>query len=230
MLRLKRLVQFAALVSVFAGNTGHAALVTVLIEGEIDSVFDSSLAYSSLINVGDKIVGSYSFDSTVADSEPAPSNGEYLFFAPGSGFSVDVADVHFSSDPNTPIFTIVVSNQLTDNLVHQAVTTRTNVAFPQPPPGSGGPTSHFILWSLQDTNGTALRSDALIEPPDLSAWPTSVNFNQIRFSGSDGYFSYDIRGHITKAVLIPEPQAAVWLALGFAAMVAAGLSRNRRRR
>jgi hypothetical protein len=57
---------------VFSAGPARAALITIEITAEIDSVSDPYGHLEGNINVGDIITGTYTYESTTPDTNPSP--------------------------------------------------------------------------------------------------------------------------------------------------------------
>ena len=184
-----------------------AAIVTIEIEAEIDSVSDPYNFFDSNIKVGDIIKGTYSYDTSTPDSSSSVTVGRYEYSPPNThgislsigsfGFETDMSSVDFRID----IFNDSISGSLTDAY---GLISYSNL------PLVGGINVDSIWWWLEDYSATALTSDVLsIKAPDIDDW----QFNRLMIHGPDRGMSFSIEGYVISAV--PEPGTLLLFGLGF---------------
>jgi hypothetical protein len=181
----------------------RAEMVTIAISGQITSVDDQYGHLENKIHVNDTFSGTYTYDSTMLDSNPSSTVGDYWYSSNLCGVSLNIGGFNFKTDPTNVNFLVEVSNNNTLQSDNYLLYSYNNL------PLSNGVLVDHILWQLDDSTGTALSSDALpLTAPDLSKWNSSYLYID---SSRGGEFT--ISATITSAVLIPEP-ATLLLVLG----------------
>ncbi len=185
-----------------AVRPANATLVTIYIEGVVDSVHDYGNYLEGKVNVGDPITGYYTYDTATPDTNPSEWIGDYWHYSPPAGILLTTGGFEFETDPGHVQFLLSVGNAggpySMDNYL---VRSYGNL------PLSNGVALSTISWQLDDSTGTALDSDAIpMGPPDLTEWEVypSLCLEADRM--------YVVRGHITQA--IPEPATLSLIALG----------------
>ena len=191
-----------------AAVPAQAELVTINIEGIVDTVDDSGNYLEGQVNPGDIITGWYTYDTDTPDSDPLdPILGNYWHYAPPAGISLSIGTLHFKTDFNNVEFHMAIRNDIIPSGEDiYSVVSNNNFALPS------GASLDGISWQLSDDQGTALVSDLITDnPPDLLDW----EFNHLRIHGERG--EYMIHGHILSAV--PEPCTLLFLGLGVLSVV-----------
>ena len=187
----------------------RAAIITIDITAEISDVDDLGGLLEGLVNVGDIITGSYTYDSATPDSDPLETGGSYDYFSEFYGISLSVSGFVFQTDPDNVDFRIDILN---NHLGQDGYVLRSYHNLPL----SNGVLIDYISWQLDDYSCTALSSDALpTTPPVLEDWE-SIGGITIDF-GYKG--SSMIRAHVTSAELVPEPATVFLLGLGALALL-----------
>ena len=187
----------------FFAPPARATLITIEITAEVDSVYDPFGYLEGNIGVGDIITGSYTYESTTADTNPSAYVGDYEHFASPAGIFLTVGGFQFSTDPTSVNFLVSVCNAGgpydRDNYL---LISYNNLAL------SNGTLVDHISWQLDDPTGNALSSDALpTTPPLLDDWQSIIG---LRLDGERG--GYIVDAHVTSAV--PEPATIVLFVIG----------------
>jgi len=191
----------------------QAELVTIQIEGVVDTVSDDNNYFGGQIQLDDAITGWYVFDSDTPDSLPDyTSTGYYEHFSASTGLFLSVNGFEFRTDPDNVDFLVAMSNNLSSGgeiLDTYWITSYNNLLL-EPDITVGE-----MTWMLYDYTATALDSIALTSTaPDPLAWDT----NYLLISGTrDSPFS--ITGHVTSAFVIPEPCTLLFVAAGALAAI-----------
>lgn len=181
-----------------------AALITIDITATVDSVTDDGPGdgyLDGLISPGSIITGSYTYDSSTADSSPGdPIQGNYWHYSPPAGISLSVGGFDFQADSTNLEFHMFTRNNTTSGNDIYGCGSHNNLSL------SNGTSVDNIWWTLKDYAGTALSTDALpTTPPTLNQWEENVLTLE-----TDRAFM--IQAHVTSA--IPEPTTISLLAIG----------------
>lgn len=185
----------------FSTLPAQAALITITIEAQVDSVQDRSDRLEGNISAGDIITGTYTYESTTPDTSSLAYMAEYWHYAPPAGFSLSVGGFDFQTDPADVEFYVFVRNNNPPGDDTYRIYSYNNLAL------STGAEVFGIAWDLYDYTGTALSSDALpTTPPVLDDWQSG---NRLLLFGR---CSYVVEAHVTSAV--PEPATIVLFAVG----------------
>jgi len=181
-----------------------AAIVTIEIEAEIDSVSDPYNFFDGNIKVGDIIKGTYTYDSTTQDSATETWLGKYEYSQYPYGMILEVGGFRFEIDSEDMDFTIYVSNdRISPRGDIYSIVSNNNI------PLSNGTPVESIWWQLNNPSGTALSSDALTTiAPVLEDWQE----NRLAIYGPSRGVSFGIGAHVTSA--IPEPGTLLLFGLG----------------
>jgi len=194
----------------------EAALITIEITAEVDSVRDEANYLEGKISPGDIITGSYTYESSTQDSSPIISVGDYWHYAPPCGISLGVGGFMFSTDPANIEFLVEIINDHPpfSSINRDAYLLRSYNNLPL----SNGTLVYDISWHLNDSTATALSSDALpTTPPILDDWSQSGLYISGGFGTEiDPITSrppvFVFEAHVTSA--IPEPATILLLTLG----------------
>jgi len=199
---------------VFFSALAQATLIPIAITAEVTGVSDRLGVLEGNINAGDIITGMYIYDSSTPDSDPFEYRGVYEHHAPPYGITLTVGGFVFMTDPDNVNFIIEIGNDiLTIAWIYDAYRLESENNLPL----SNGLSVDYFSLELFDLSASALSSAALpTTAPVLDHWYTS--YDDIRISGS-GRGSFGIDGHLTSAVLIPEPATLALLGLGALALV-----------
>jgi hypothetical protein len=206
----------AAFVSVFGGAAVHGSTVTFNFTGVVNSV-DAPL--SSAFTVGDSITGSYTFDTTAANTDPGgdPNVGIY-----NSSLAFTVSAGRFTSSGTGFQFNVFNDLVLAPGILRDQY----RVAFPGTGPSINGLAYNAFSLDLLTTsaNPTSLTSDALPStPPIISDFAINNDFpisNQLRFYFIDPNNSitgvdYVIGSLDTLTEAVPEISTWAMMILGF---------------
>jgi len=176
------------------GSAPGAAAVPITFEftGEVTQVFNViggvvPPEISAIINVGDPISGSYTFDSLAPDTVAAdPNRGSY----PIDDFLFTVNFVTYGTSAGQGNEIIIKNLQSIDNYQVAASGIQQQL-------GSGAPVPNKILIGLSDFDSTALVSDSLLlNPPALILFENKV-FSML-------FDNTIVNGVITSLTLAPE--------------------------
>jgi len=70
----------------------------------VDYVGDPYNYLNGMVNVGDLITGTYTYDTNTPDSNPSSHVGDHEHFAYPCGFSLSVGGLDFTTDPADTYF------------------------------------------------------------------------------------------------------------------------------
>jgi len=185
----------------------EAALVTIEIEGVVDDVVDPDYFLNGRIDIGDVITGSYTYDTSTPNSSPLPLpyGARYEHFAYPSGFSLSVGGLDFMTDPANTSFLLEIINDYPYDDAYIVVSYE-NL------PLAYGPRVNNIAWYLKDYSGTAISTvDLTSAAPLLGDWQG----NHLSIGGGPGdRVGFVVVGHVTSAVVVPEPATVFLFSLG----------------
>jgi hypothetical protein len=94
----------------FCASPAEAALITIEITAEVDSVMDDAGLLKGRINVGDIITGSYTYDSSTSDTCPELFEGQYWHYNPPAGISLSIGGFNFTTDEHNVEFLVLIAN------------------------------------------------------------------------------------------------------------------------
>jgi len=187
----------------FSALPAQATLITIEITAEVDSVEDNGNYLEGQINPGDIITGTYTYESSTADSSPLdPTQGNYWHYDPPAGISLSVGGFDFQTDPAGVEFCVAITNNDLSGQDFYLIYSQNNLAL------SNGTLVGSIWWQLNDNTGSALSSDVLpTTAPFLDNWQSG---NILSLYGA--MCDYIVDAHVTSAV--PEPATIVLFAIG----------------
>ena len=186
----------------------NAELITIQIEGVVDTVEDDGDYLEDQIHVGDIITGWYTYDTDTPDSNPAYEVAHYQHTIQPAGITLHIGGVEFKTDFADVDFLVGITNDGTSGGLHDSywIVSHNNELLPN------GASVDSILWNLENSGGTALHStDLPLLPPNLYDWQV----NHLRLDGERG--EYMIHGQVLSAV--PEPCTLLFLGLGVLSVI-----------
>ena len=190
-------------------SPAQAELITIQIEGVVNTVEDDGDYLEDPIHVGDIITGWYTYDTDTPDSNPSDNVGDYEHSTSPYGVHLTVGGFTFMTDPTNVDFLLEIINDSTSGGLHDAygLISYENMDI------QSGATVDSISWWLRDDSAEALSSALLPNTaPIITDWGSR---NLLRLDGERG--GYIIDGHVTFA--IPEPYTLLFLGLGILSVV-----------
>lgn len=199
------------IVLALSGSRVSAEVITIEITAEITGMDDRDGLLEGMVNVGDIITGSYTYDPSTEDSNPLETVGNYHHYSPPCGISLTAGGFVFQTNTENVNFLVVIgNNHMYSSWDNYGVGSYNNLML------YNGVYINLVSWGLQDSSGTALSSDALPTlPPVLEDW----DYNQLTIEGSfDGGCPMVLLGaRVTSAV--PEPATVLLFGLGALALL-----------
>ncbi|MCX5638761.1 MAG: PEP-CTERM sorting domain-containing protein [Planctomycetota bacterium] len=166
-------------------------MITIQIEGVVDSVWDAGNYLEGKVKVGDIITGTYVYDSDTPDSNPSAIGGRYEHHTPPHGIFLSVGGFDFQTDLTSVDFLVEIINNYPPDDDYFLVS-KHNIVIPN------SVSVGDISWFLYDPLENALTSDVLPEDaPVLDHW----HLNDLRI---ESLRTFSIGAHVTYAV-VPEP-------------------------
>jgi hypothetical protein len=207
---------FALLLCGFLPTVSNGQLITIGIEATVDYLHDANNLLEGKVHIGSIITGTYTYDTSTLDTNPAADIGDYFHYNTPCGVVLNLEGFIFTTDFNNVNFLAEMINnyqgQPRDNYL---IGSSNNL------PLDNGVQVNGISWQLDDYGGTALSSTALpTTAPVLSDW----DWQSIGIGGGIGgtppcyTYSFGISANVTSAVLIPEPISLVLLGIGILAL------------
>jgi hypothetical protein len=173
-----------------SSDRSNAEVVVIGFTAEVlwvDDVICSCLPLGA-IEVGDPLVGFYTYETTTPDGDTNPSVGSYWHTQPPHRMVVYHENYTFASDPDAPSVGVVLTDSVNMFGWHgYTVYSYNNLDDPFQP----FQTMQLLDIALRDHSGTVLSSDSLIAP-DLEQWPDA---RRLDIYGDD--FAYRISAEIT---------------------------------
>ncbi len=193
----------------FTVSTAEAAPITTSFTG---TVYLVPAPLSGTFSVGDTIVGSVTYDPTLAaaDSNPSPETGFYS--GPGiTDFTATIGSYNVAF--GGPLFITVQDNITT--LPHSD-----RIDFRASAVGApiGGSNPSYIQHGYQSNDPTRLIDDGVPTQTELMNFLPSEGSggpNHLAFNGTDGFLV--LRWNVDTAETVPEPAAILLLATSVAA-------------
>jgi hypothetical protein len=219
---MKRTILLIGVAAVFCSLPANGALITIKIEAVVDDIVEAGGYLNGRIKVGDLITGTFTYDTDTPDSSPYSDIGRYDHYAYPCGISLSVGGLDFMTDfaPGfSEYFTVWIRNDSSGFDV-DGISVRSYKNLPL----ADGTGVGRIEWILQDPSRTAISStDLPTTAPVLHDWPTNfLQFGAGLGSSRDGGelpIGFGVMGHVSSAVVIPEPATILLLGLGGIALV-----------
>mgnify|MGYP000258700419 FL=1 len=163
-------------------SVANASLITFNYEGNITRT--ELLG----VTVGDRLYGSYTFDTSINDSQPTKSTAVYQFTSPETIMTLNYGTVALQSDN----FSIVILDSDTSVDIYRAQMQVSGILY--------------ALSFIAVDPSVITNRDLLLSPPNIST------FNQAQFSANNdnSVINLTTRGEITSISSVPLPPS-VWL-------------------
>jgi len=189
-------------------KSAQGAIITIAIEGVVDHVADPDNYLDGLVNVGDLITGTYTYNTDTADSTPEyPTVGRYDHFGPPAGIYLTIGGFEFETDTLNVDFLVAIANNVTSDGLHDSYWIHSYNNLPL----ADGTFIGGIFWTLRDYSATAVSSiDLPATAPTLDDW----GINRLSFGGGTRARGFVIEGHVTSTVVIPEPGTLLLFSFG----------------
>lgn len=191
---MRTIQHFLTMILIFFGiNLSYAEQVTFKIDAVIDHIYDSNNALADRLKLGEHLSGTYTFDTTIPDTETSPAYGFYNQVNSGSnGFNLEIRSLSPSliKSHNLAFHSINTWNSHGDFYYAE-----TKIRSPI----GNGLTITFVGLEVFDSTGRALTNDKLTNaPPDI----TYARDKHLLISGiADGASEdFEIRATVTSIV------------------------------
>ena len=203
---------FAVLILCAFSLNSSAEIITIGIEARVDNVEDYDNLLEGKVTVGSLITGTYTYDTSTLDTNPASDIGDYFHYNVPCGIVLNLEDFVFTTDFNNVKFLVEIANVSSGFSDTYLIRSYNNL------PLDNGVQVDDISWQLEDNTGTALSNTELpITAPVLSDWQYD---NNLVITGGIGGTppcyekTFAIAADVTSAVLIPEPMSLFLFGLG----------------
>ena len=189
----------------------YGGLVIVEFTAEVSDVVDSYGFMQGIVNIGDIVTGTYTYDTSTPDSSPFLGIGRYEYYTPPSGIFIHVGGFKSKTDPDNTDFVVTTENDAyLINGTRDSFRLENNNNLPF---GSDIIIDMISLY-LGVHNGNALSSDALpTVAPVVADWQLLRVYvgGYVPHIRPKGFYFI---GDITSAHLIPEPATVLLLGMG----------------
>ncbi len=188
------------LVVTLATAVCSATIITIAVEGVVDSVDDPCSLLVGQITTGDTITGLYSYDTTLPNASSNTNVAYWYQTDQSTKFSINIGTLEFI----TTNYLFGISNDSYGKDGYGPVSSSSFLVDNLP--------VNNMAWLLNDSTQTAIANlNIPLDAPNLSDW----DFNHLTIEGAiDCDNQYAIEGHITSAIVIPEPMTMGILVLG----------------
>ncbi|MGA2914796.1 MAG: hypothetical protein ABSE89_02085 [Sedimentisphaerales bacterium] len=194
--------------------TSSAAIITIGIEATVNNVTDPCNLLEGKVSVGSKITGTYTYDTSTPDTNPASETGDYVHYNLPYGIALTVGGIIFESDPQNTMFKIGITDALPGYLFNDSYGIRSFYNLPI----LDEVQVNELSWALVDTSNTALSNTLLTaNAPHLADWNSD---NTLYIGGGRGGIppcyenTFYIHAEVISAVLIPEPTSLLFFGFG----------------
>lgn len=172
--------------------------VTMQLVAVIATVSDSDNLLGGNIEVGDNILGTYTYDLTTVDDNTIVTVGDYRHDSSPYGIFLSINGIEFRTDLNNVDFLLELVND-------HGVTPRDNYllrSYNNAVVSINLSVDH-ISWQLDDPDAEALTStDLTSEPPVLADWTSTFGLTITGFQTNDSAKTFMIRGHVSSVTKV----------------------------
>ena len=209
-------------------SMAEAASVTIQFTGTIDTVSANAAGF---LNIGDNFSGTYTYDTTVADTASPTDTGRYTNAL--TAVSISVGNFSFSKgidqtpDPGTDSITIGDNVFPPQNVDFYGLNAS---EFSGQSIGSYAANQLSFQMALIDGDGTIFTDDTLLtNAPDLAAFQSGHQYDSSFLSlllNDNGQASFFVEAQLLSITAVPVP-ASAWL-FGSGLISLFGMARHKR--
>jgi len=215
-----RLSLLVAVVLFAAAGQVNATLVQFDFTGIASSVPDPFNNFGGNVNVGDSFSGSFAYDLSTPDIQPAPSAGFYVQSpVTTASFSAAVGPLSFQTEAGTDFKVTVIDGSSDELLISSTLLDSTGDRW-------------ITEWRVGYNPGAAgpFSNDSLPTSLDLADFNIFLSFRLSAESPSQpGLYGDALWGSLETLTAVPEPSTLALAAFGFVGMIALGRRRQRSR-
>lgn len=157
----------AALLAASFAMPSQAAPVCVNISAKVTMIQDFNGILTGKVKVGDKVTGSYTYDSATPNSSTTPTLGSYLDTSAAAGIILKTGNLVFRTNPDNVNFLVQIINDPYSPTLFDAFLIRSyNNLF-----DIGSNTENHISWQLDAASPDTITStDLPTTPPNLAGF------------------------------------------------------------
>lgn len=183
----------------FAGNAS-AEVITVAIEANVVSIDDYNGYLGGAVHVGDKVTGTYTYNTATPDANVMSQVGDYWHSSSAYGIQLYVNGLRFRTRPTAVNFLVEIVN---DYYGDAYLLRSYNNLFDISAPAGIFPANNHISWQLDDFSMQAISGTQLTpKAPQLPAWQSIFGLDISSDGSGPGYSSFLIRSKVTRAEVI----------------------------
>lgn len=171
--------------------------VTIHVIAEVTQLWDECQKFDGLIELGDAISGTYTYNLDAEDADPQPNVGTYRYDTPPYGFDLASNNLVFQTDPENVDFLVSLYDDFDGGDSFHLISYGNR-------PLANGILVELIQWQLDDPTSTALSStDLPAGPPYLEDWDPWYGLTVEDVGYYDPPCPWGIRSQVTSASLVP---------------------------
>ena len=168
--------------------------ITMQLTAIVSTVDDPSSVLGGLVEVGDTITGTYTYDSTTEDTYPDTTVGRYSHSSAPYGMFLEIDGYEFKTDLNDVDFLVEIWNNSGSPAYDFYVVRSYNNA-----PLTLNVAVEYIFWQLEDETATAVSSTELTtSPPDLADWTSIWGLTVEGYSMVDPWPAFMFRAQVSE--------------------------------
>jgi hypothetical protein len=216
-MRTKLLKTILAIVFLSLPAVSYGQIITIGIEAVVNNVTDADNLLEGKITAGSIITGTYTYDTSTPDTNPATETGMYIHYSLPYGMALTVGGIIFKSAPQNTMFTIGITNASPGQMFSDSYGIR---SYNNVPVLDGIQVDEFS-WALEDYTNTAVSSTVLPTiAPVLSDWSYNILYIGGGVGGTSPCYEKEfyIEAEVTSAVLVPEPMSLILFGFGLLAL------------